>query len=358
MRMRDELAREAWVLAQRSNDPEALADAIGARYWATLGPDRVDERLTVAAEANLLAERLGDRALAEVAAEIELGAHLLRGERAAADRALERYVQLADEVRRPVFRMLAAAALASRATSVGDFETAERHLKDAHERARGSVPYVDALCSGHRLWLEFQRRGQITSSDLVQAATSTIGGFVAFGTSPGLLRAFPVFLPADAQAERRALDEIARDRFDDFERDEAWLLGMAMLALAVARVGTRAQAEALVTKLQPFRHLMVSHDLMRSVAGSVELPLGILALATDRVSDAIGHFEAAQEREHAMGLRPALVRSGLGLALALERRGAKGDRQRAARARSQARDETNLLGMHPIELVERPLDRS
>ena len=60
---------------------------------------------------------------------------------------------------------------------------------------------------------------------------------------------------------------------------------------------------------------------MRSVASSVELPLGVLALATDRVSDAIEHFEAAQEREHAMVLRPALVRSGLGLAHALELRG-------------------------------------
>src|SRR4030095_7619762 len=97
---------EPWPRAHAATDPGALADAIGARYWATLGPDRVDERLTVSAEANLLAERLGDRALAEGAAEIALGAHLLRGERTAADRALERYVQLADEVRRPVFRML------------------------------------------------------------------------------------------------------------------------------------------------------------------------------------------------------------------------------------------------------------
>ena len=359
MSMRDELACEAWALAQRSGEPEALADAIGARYWATIGPDRVDERLAVAAEANLLAERLGDRALAGVAAEIALGAHLLRGERAAADRELERYVQLADEVRRPVFRMLAAAALASRATSVGEFDAAERHLEDARERARGSVPYVDAICSGHRLWLEFQRGGQILDrSDLVQLARSEMGGFVGLGTSPGLLRAASVMVAGDAQAERSALDEAARDGFDDFERDEAWLLGMAMLSLAAARVGTRAQAEALVAKLLPCRHLMVSHDLMRSVASSVELPLGVLALATDRVSDAIEHFEAAQEREHAMVLRPALVRSGLGLAHALDRRGRPGDRQRAARVRSQARAEARRLGMRPLEPIGPPLDRT
>jgi hypothetical protein len=229
--------------------------------------------------------------------------------------------------------------------SVGEFDAAERHLDDAHERARGSVPYADALCSGHRLWLEFQRGGQMAARrDLVEVATSSMGGF-GLGTSPGLLRAFSVQIAGDAQAERRALAEAARAGFDDFERDEAWLLAMAMLALAVARSGTRVQAEALRAKLLPCRHLMVAHDLMRSVASSVELPLGLLALATDRVADAIDHIEAAQERERAMLLRPALVRSGLALAHALERRGGTGDEQRAARTRSQARAEARRLGM-------------
>ena len=192
----------------------------------------------------------------------------------------------------------------------------------------------------------------------MQVATSAMGGFVGLGTSAGLLRAFAILVAGDAQAERRALDEAASGGFDDFERDEGWLLGMTMLAVAVARIGSRAQAEALIAKLLPSRHLMVSHDLMRSVASSVELPLGVLALATDRVSDAIEHFEAAQEREHAMVLRPALVRSGLGLAHALELRGGSGDRQRAARVRSQARAEARRLGMRPIEPIERPLERA
>ncbi len=76
--------------ARRSvpNDPAALSDAIVARYWATLGPDRVDERLAVAAEASVLAARFDDRSLAAVAAEIALGAHLVRGDHLAAEREL------------------------------------------------------------------------------------------------------------------------------------------------------------------------------------------------------------------------------------------------------------------------------
>jgi hypothetical protein len=187
---------------------------------------------------------------------------------------------------------------------------------------------------------------------------SSMDGFVGLGTSTGLVRALAVFVAGDEQAGRHALDDAAREDFDDFERDEAWLVAMAMLSLSVARLGTRAQADALAAKLLPFRHLMVSHDLMRSVASSVELPLGVLALATGRVSDAVAHFEAAQERERAMELRPALVRSGFGLAQALDRRGGSGDRQRAARARSHARSEVARLGMRAPELVERPIDRA
>ena len=358
MATRDALAREAWALARRANDPGALADAIGARYWATLGPDRVDERLAVADEASTLAERVGDRGLAEMAAEIALGAHLLRGNRAAADRELERYVRLADELRRPVFRMLAAAALASRATDVGDFAATERHLVDARERARGSVPYVDALCSGHRLWLAFQRGEPIRAgSDVANIRTPSMASY-GMGASPGLMRALGLLLAVDAQEERRAFDETARAGFDDFERDEAWMLVMAMLALAAARIGTPEQAGELTRKLLPFRHLMVSHDLMRSVAGSVEQPLGILALARGRPAEAVEHFEAAQERERAMGLRPALVRSGIGLARALKRRGRAGDVGRAQRARSAAHAEAARLGMRPPEFPERPADRA
>ena len=90
----------------------------------------------------------------------------------------------------------------------------------------------------------------------MQVATSAMG-VVGLGTSAGFLRAFAILVAGDAQAERRALDEAASAGFDDFERDEAWLLGMMSLALAVARIGTRAQAEALVAKLLPSRHLMV-----------------------------------------------------------------------------------------------------
>lgn len=346
MATRDALAREAWDLAQRSGDPEALAAAIAARYWATLGPDRVDERLVVADEAGALAERIGDRGLAATAAEMALGAHLLRGDRAAADRELERYVRLADELRRPVFLMLASAALASRAIGAGEFAAAEAHLTDALERSRGSVPYADALGAGHRLWLAFQRgdltglRAGLASSGA--ALASRFAGTLAFS---GLLRALALVLAGSAEEAGRGLDDITH-----LERDEHWMVAMGMLAIVVAGAGDRRRAETLYASLLPFRHLMVSHDLMRCVASSAETPLGMLALVRGCPAEAVSHFEAAQAREGAMGLHPALVRSGVGLAEALRRRGEPGDAERAGRVHSAAGAEAERLGIGLPEL--------
>jgi DNA-binding winged helix-turn-helix (wHTH) protein len=353
MATRDALAREAWALAQRADDPEALADAIGARYWATLGPDRVDERLAVADEARALAERFGDHGLAATAAEMALGAHLLRGDRAAADEALERYVRLAEASRRPVYRMLAAAALASRAISAGEFDAAGRHLDDVRERARGSVPYADALHAGHRLWLEFQRGSLLgAGAHLANAGASLVSRFAGMEVYAALLRVLALLLSGDPQDARRDLDALAQDDFAGLERDEHWMLAMGMLSIVVARAGDLRAAEAIYARLLPFRHLMVTHDLMRSVASSVELPLGALALLLGRHADAVAHFEAAQARERAMGLRPAQVRSGLGLAAALGQRGAPGDAARAARVRAEAEAEAARLGMELPEFPE------
>jgi hypothetical protein len=250
-----------------------------------------------------------------------------------------------------VFRMLASAALAARAMGIGDFEAAERHLTEALERARGSVPYADVLCSSHRLWLAFQRGEPLGSgADLVQRDASLTSG-VGMEAPPAVLRVLALVVTDDAAA-RCGLHEIARVGFEDLERDEHWMVTMALLALVVARAGDPAHAEALYTKLLPVRHLMVSHDLMRSVAGSVELPLGVLALARGRPVDAVTHFEAAQERERAMGLRPALVRSGLALARALDRRGEPGDAEQASRARAEAQAEGARLGVNLREWLE------
>jgi hypothetical protein len=281
----------------------------------------------------------------------------VRGDGEAADRALERFVHCAEELRQPVFRMLAASALASRAIGRGEFDTADHHLAEMVDHARGAVSYVGAVEAGQRLWIAFQRGDLLDAGpELLEAGVELARRHTGSQAYAGLLHVLEM-LAAAHQEGRPHLAALAAENFDRMERDEHWMVAMGLLAIAVVRTGERSAGQALYAKLLPHRQLMLSHDLMRSVAGSVESPLGALALLCDRPDDAVAHFEAAQARERAMGLRPALVRSGMGLALALRLRGAPGDAARAERREAEARAEAGNLGMRlpaPLASLQNP----
>jgi hypothetical protein len=148
METRDRLSREALGLAERAGDPEALRDALAARLWACLGPDHVDERLAVAARFLQFAERHGDRQMALLAQEARHGAFLLRGDMAAAERALAAYTRIAEELRQPIFLFHAIFRHGSHALARGDFDAAEGLFRAALERGRGTVPYAHFMFAG------------------------------------------------------------------------------------------------------------------------------------------------------------------------------------------------------------------
>ena len=118
----------------------------------------------------------------------------------------------------------------------------------------------------------------------------------------------------------------------------------SLLAFLVFALRDRERAAVLYELLLPYAELSISHDLMRCVAGSAESVLGLLAALLDRNDEAIAHLERALEKELAMGARPALLRTRLGLAAALRTRAAPGDSQRAAALEREAKREAEALG--------------
>jgi DNA-binding winged helix-turn-helix (wHTH) protein len=334
---REALAREAWRLAQHGGDRAALVDAISARYWATLGPDRLGDRLAVAEAAFALAERSGDRRLALLAHEIAIGHHLVAGDLTGADREIAAYDRLADEVRQPVFRFLAGLIRAGRALSAGEFEQAEHWMREALARGRGTIPYADAVFAGQQAALFFLRGESDRMAQLSLALGEELGRRFSGAdtlngalTIAGLLR---LGRPGEARDRYEAL--AARD-FADIERDEHWLITMDALADLAVELDDRRRSEILYERLLPYRGLLVSHDLLRVVTETVEGVLGVLALHVGRVGDAIEHLERGVERAEKHGLRPALRLAQLGLAKALVARAGRGDRARARRVLARA----------------------
>ncbi len=330
MARRRELAQEAARLAAGSDDRAALVDAIGARYWASLGPERVEERLLVARDALALGQRTGDRRLALLGHEIALAAHLLRGDLAAADREILEFERKAEEIRQPVFRFLAGMIRGSRALSAGDFERAEEWMDTALARGRGTVPYAELVVAGQRVLL-LHLRGELERvSQLVLELASRFE--TGFGGAASLNRSVQVasllWLGRREEAQIRYEELAARD-FAELERDENWLLTLQIVAEIASELGDRRRGELLYASLRPHAELMVSHDLVRVVTGSVEAVLGRLALLGGRPDAAIAHYERAAARAEAAGLVPALGLAQVGLARALLARGRRGECSRA-----------------------------
>lgn len=345
MATREKLSREAWRLARQAGDPDALTDAISARYWATLGPDRVEERLGVAREAHALAQRLGDRRIALIAHEIDIGAYLMLGDRAGADTAIAEYGRLADDLRLPIFRFIVGIIQASRAMNVGAFDEAEQRIRDALERGRGSVAFAELVFAGQVYWL-LSLKGE---SDRVAGAVLALGERFRqeFGGVDPLidtLRALGHASLGEREDARRHFDALAADGFGRFERDEHWLLCMGALANLAFHLGDARRGEELYALLAPYSERVVSHDLLRTVAGSVHGVLGELAVLTGRHDEAVAHYERALEVEDALGARPAFHASEAGLARALRARAAPGDGERARELLASAEAGLGALG--------------
>ncbi len=331
------LSREAYELALRVDDRAALSDSLGARYWATLGPDRVRERLEVGREAVARGTQWGERRLRLMGHEAQIGAYLLLGDLRAADREIDAYETQARELRQPLFLFLTHTLRGSQAMNQGRFGDAETHFTEAAAIGRGTVGYADALYAGTVYWLH-SMRGDFRAFSEVETLLREMFEEDATGID-SLLQAGVAharLARGDAEGARRILHEVARRGFERIEHDEHWLMSMSALSDLVTRLDEAEHAAVLHELLLPYEPLTMTHDLIRAVAGSVATTLGALAGTMGRYAEGVEHFERGMERERAMGLRPALFNSMGGLAQLLMARRAAGDEAQARALVEQA----------------------
>lgn len=329
METRNQLSREAYEAARREGDPAALRDALWARRWACMGPDRIDERFTLAQELLTLSEALGDPAMAALGYDIRMSAHLLRGESAAADRALGTYTRIVQDLRQPAYVSQALVWQGSRAFDRGRLDEAERLFREAFDRGRGTVPYAHYIFAGQMYLLRAQRgdldageQGRLFFGEMME---------MSFSWEPAVRSALALVhaLRGDREVARCEFETLAERGFRSFPRDEHWLLTIGMLGGVASALSDRKRASELYALLEPYAELMMVHDLLRTNGGSVSMVLGNLATLLGRHDEGVGRFEHAMERESAMGARPRLLVTKGSLARLLQIRDAPGDRDRA-----------------------------
>lgn len=347
MKTREHMSQEAYALACEADDRAAISEVLGARYWATLGPDRVRERLEVGRECLARGGQWGDPRLRILGHEAQLGAFLLLGDMEAAGREIDAYEALAQELRQPLYLFLASTVRGSQSLNAGRFSEAEAYFAEAAGHGRGTVIYAEALYQGAVYWLHAMR-GEYQAFSGVETMLREMFEEEQTGLTFVLQAALGHALIArqDTEGAGRLLDELGRNGFRDFERDEHWLMGMGATADLAFRLGDAERARLLYELLLPYAKLTVTHDLIRAVAGSVETTLGALAGTMERFEDGIAHFERGMEHERRMGLRPAYLNSLGGLASLLLARGASGDIERARALVHEADAGAEAIGSH------------
>src|SRR6185369_3521369 len=145
----------------------------------------------------------------------------------------------------------------------------------------------------------------------------------------------------DLAGARRAFDALAARGFETIRRDEHWLVTIGGASSVAMMLEDRDRAAQLYGLLLPYADLMVVHDLLRSIGGSVASALGGLATVLGRYDTAAAHLEHALAKESAVGAVIALTESRPALIRLLHKRNRRGDRQRAeAQLRELVREMT------------------
>ena len=119
---------------------------------------------------------------------------------------------------------------------------------------------------------------------------------------------------------------------------------LAVVEAAAALGDARVAAEA-YELLRPYADLPMTASVAVSCFGSTERALGLAALTAGRPDAAVRHLDRAVAANARLGHRPMTAVSRADLAVALRRRGAPGDRDRAAALLAAAAVEADGLDL-------------
>ena len=339
---RERLARQALDVAESSGDPVALASALFAMQLRPWGLQTPQDRF-----------RIGDRLL-EIGLETsnrktELWGHFWRasalfeiGDLPSFDAEVDRYGQVADEMKDPSARWRTALFRGARAQMCGLFAEAQRHASEVKASALptqlGTVQIMQgALMAGIK--------GQQGNYADVLAAMEEAQRFGANITVRSIHACALAGLGRLEEA-RVMLAQIVAPDVRTKPRTHTWPITMSHLAETAVMLKDVPLMEALYQMLLPYpRSNAVAAAGSVAGYGSIARYLGLLALALGRPEDAIAHYEVAVEMNQLQSALPSLALSELGLAEALVIRGKSGDKSRAGSLVADAMEHGERLGM-------------
>jgi DNA-binding CsgD family transcriptional regulator len=303
-----ELLEEALAaLGGADSPPRARVLARLAR--ALLFTPQVERRLALSQDAEEMARRLGDHAMAHRGRGLRRVDLLELGDLVGFDADLAAAERTAQELRQLYYRWQLPLARANRALLAGRFAEAEE------QAALGLA--IGRRAGGQAV--EVYHPGVIGCLRLMQGRSGETAGLFAelavrYPAMP-VFRAAAVFGFAETGRADQAQAEVARLPAHDLaalRRDSAWSLSLAFLALTCHQLGNTQHAATLYRLLEPYsdRHIATGR-FGHLYLGPAAYYLGLLDLTLDRPEQAQWSFQQAAALAGRMQARPMTARSQL-----------------------------------------------
>jgi tetratricopeptide (TPR) repeat protein len=309
---RRSLSEQAVAMARQVGDSSALGYALAGHCDAIASPEHCETRLATAREVVRLARETGDRQLELLGRRLRLLALLEVGDVGAADIEIERFAQVADRLRQPLYRWYVPLWRGMRALMRRDIDEAARQCAIAEEI--GALAHSDnaGMLTFTQSWVRQRYQGRFS-----EAGEGLIG---FLGLDPGGPAGTPVGWPAylavaatqlgDRDRARALLEQWVAVGLKQRPRDSEWLPESVQLAEAAVVVGFPAVAEVLYAQLKPYAHRFCVEGIGAAFTGSVAWYLAILARYLGHRHDASAYAEqalAAHRRVGLVGDPPPLV---------------------------------------------------
>jgi DNA-binding CsgD family transcriptional regulator len=338
-----ELSRKALDLAESSQDPDAVLDAVRARHLVLSVPDQVAERLALGRRA----VEVGASASQPLA---ELWGHVWRvdaafqlGNLTAVDTELDAIGHVAQRRRSPLSRWHHTRLRATRAGLLGEFAEARALNAQAEEIARplGDISMV-GMAQAFRLQLA------VITGDLDELDPEPTIRYLRAAPAMPLVRiSIPTvhLLFGDRDAAAAAFEEF-RELPHTFPYGVRWAATLAQVGLVAVGLGDTEVAESVYQRLRPLAAYCTGDGSGAVFChGSAARAIGDFALTAGRLDEAVDLYQDAITMNARIGARPYLALSRLGLADALHRRGRQEDGPTARETLTWAAAEFRRLDM-------------
>jgi tetratricopeptide (TPR) repeat protein len=299
---RGRLAAEAEQMARAEDDPATLATVLGYNLVTLWSPGRAHQAIEESTEVMDLAEAAGEQEMALRARSSRINHYLMIGQVEPAFEDIDRFSELARQLRQPRVLWYAPLFEGMRALTLGRFAEAERLCMQSAQIGREVDQSLSSLLSGAQLMYMRWWQGRLHElAPAIEGFAANYPAMPAWRCALALLRRELEDRPGTSEV----IAEVRADGFDKLPDDNIWLVAMTFLSEACGWLRDGEAAAELEHLLRPFSGLIAVSPNAGCLA-PVDRLLGLLVGAQGRLEDAASLHERGLEQSARLS-SPALV---------------------------------------------------